>query len=234
MTGYRALLVADFEEGSAGNPIPAGAAGGYPLDPTDLTYDGATYTSESHSGSLAARVQQAIDGSDDRVVLFTDVRGIAGGSGWFKVKSADDGLIAQADLMGEGSTTQYGVAIFRTSGNLQATTYPAGSTTGGGAFPTNTWLKLELQPGGAWSLSSAGGAILSGTAPVPPTDTEKLTWAAYAPENGNEVLVDDISVFLTTRPVVRLYPRDDGRGMSSAPRIWPRPKGRSRVIGGYQ
>lgn len=35
-------------------------------------------------------------------------------------------------------------------------------------------------------------------------------------------------------PVCRLYPRDDGRGMSSAPRIWPRPKGTSRIIGGYR
>lgn len=43
-----------------------------------------------------------------------------------------------------------------------------------------------------------------------------------------------ITFVATDTPVVRLYPRDDGRGMSSAPRIWPPAKGRSRVIGGYQ
>lgn len=36
------------------------------------------------------------------------------------------------------------------------------------------------------------------------------------------------------RPAIRLYPRDDGRGMSSAPRIHPQPRGRSRIIGGFQ
>lgn len=34
-------------------------------------------------------------------------------------------------------------------------------------------------------------------------------------------------------PVARLWPRDDGRGISSAPRIVPPPKA-NRIIGGYQ
>lgn len=236
MASARERVVADFEEGVNGDPIAPDAAGKPPLEPGDLTYEGATYTSDSHGGSLAARVLQTVTPSTDRLVLFTEPVGIAGGAGWFKVIAATaDNAVAQADLMGEGSTTQYGVVINITSGgNVQAVEYPAGDTLTGGAFPFDTWLRLELQPGGVWALSSAGGTILSGTAPAPPTKAEKLTWAIYAPEIDDEVLVDDISIYLTTRPVVRMYPRDDGRGMSSAPRIHPQPRGRSRIIGGFQ
>ena len=35
-------------------------------------------------------------------------------------------------------------------------------------------------------------------------------------------------------PVVRQYPRDDGAGLSAAPRLFPPPKRRQRVVGGYQ
>lgn len=236
MASAREKVVADFEEGVNGDPILPDAASKPPLQPGDLAYEGATYTSDSHSGSLAARILQTASPGTDRLVLFTDAIGIAGGAGWFKVIAADtDSAIAQADLMGEGSGTQYGVGIFITAGgNVQAREIPGGDTITGGAFPFDTWLRLELHPGGVWALASSGGTILSGTAPAPPTKTDSLTWAVYAPEIDDEVLVDDISIYLTTRPVVRMFPRDDGRGMSSASRIYPIPRGRSRVIGGYQ
>lgn len=35
-------------------------------------------------------------------------------------------------------------------------------------------------------------------------------------------------------PVVRQYPRDDGAGLSAAPRLYPPPKRQQRVVGGFQ
>lgn len=42
-----------------------------------------------------------------------------------------------------------------------------------------------------------------------------------------------VLVEVDSLPVTRLHPRDDGRGLSSAPRIHPPPKAR-RIVGGYQ
>lgn len=45
--------------------------------------------------------------------------------------------------------------------------------------------------------------------------------------------VDYLYAWPAGRPVIRLFPRSDGRGMSSAPRIHPAPSSQ-RVIGGHQ
>lgn len=47
--------------------------------------------------------------------------------------------------------------------------------------------------------------------------------------DAGSMLVDDLW-FEAGAPAIRMFPRDDGLGMSSAPRIWPVPKAR-RVIG---
>lgn len=77
---------------------------------------------------------------------------------------------------------------------------------------------------GSDSLSSTDG-LAGDLAHVAYYDT------ALSPER---ILAHYIAGTICDSPVVRLFPRDDGRGMSSAPRIWPQPKGRSRIIGGYQ
>lgn len=100
---------------------------------------------------------------------------------------------------------------------------------------------LSAGPGGAGGqgagdLGGAGGA--GGTSGSPTNDGQPYGGGG----GGGWVLSDggdggSGAVFITyarIQPVVRLYPRDDGRGMSSAPRIWPRPKGTSRIIGGYR
>lgn len=46
--------------------------------------------------------------------------------------------------------------------------------------------------------------------------------------------IDPQVVVGSVYPVVRQYPRDDGAGLSSAPRLYPPPKRQQRLVGGFQ
>lgn len=46
--------------------------------------------------------------------------------------------------------------------------------------------------------------------------------------------IDAQVVTASEYPVVRQYPRDDGAGLSAAPRLFPPPKRRQRIVGAYQ
>lgn len=112
------------------------------------------------------------------------------------------------------------------------------------------WHRLTWRPSGAWELAVYEGAVLaSGNLPAASIDdpassglavnlvSDNFSDGGGGPGvfNGAGALVDNLFVWIVDLgPVVRMYPRDDGRGMSSAPRIYPVPKGRSRIVGGYQ
>lgn len=46
--------------------------------------------------------------------------------------------------------------------------------------------------------------------------------------------IDPRVICASVTPVVRQYPREDGAGLSAAPRLYPPPKRQQRVVGGYQ
>lgn len=107
-------------------------------------------------------------------------------------------------------------------------------------FDVNQWLNVKMNPSGDWSIGHDDAAPLyAGTFPFSPTADSSGFFLSTVDgqEDDNEsaeLLVDHIAVWLEgVAPVVRLFPRDDGRGMSSAPRIWP-PSASQRVIGGLQ
>lgn len=103
-----------------------------------------------------------------------------------------------------------------------------------GEIPWGQWLRFSVRPGVSWALKDAGGADLaSGTTPVLPIASEGYGINVDCRAVDGELLVDDAFDITGPGPVVRLFPRDDGRGMSSAPRIWP-PSASQRVIGGLQ
>lgn len=111
------------------------------------------------------------------------------------------------------------------------TTSPAG---GGGDTFHWLWADIMLRRGEGWSVSNPGGSVIVAGDydwTIPPN----VFWRSQFTSNGALHAVDNIYGWptSTTAPAVRLYPRDDGRGMSSAPRIWPMPKS-NRIIGGYQ
>jgi hypothetical protein len=110
------------------------------------------------------------------------------------------------------------------------------------------WHRLTWAPSGDWEIAVYGGSVLaSGTLPAVSIDdpgvsglsielvVENYADGGGAPGvfNGAGALVDNLSVWMVGASACRMFPRDDGRGMSSAPRIWPLPK-RNRIIGGYQ
>lgn len=103
-----------------------------------------------------------------------------------------------------------------------------------------TWYDVALLDTGYWCLSTGGTTVLEGNVGSRPPGTWYMQASAgkTASVDGGEpgaVQVDAMWLYgIAGAPVCRLYPRDDGRGMSSAPRIWPRPKGTSRIIGGYR
>lgn len=105
------------------------------------------------------------------------------------------------------------------------------------------WHRMTWGPSGDWSVATLGGTVLaSGSLPEVPADgtlearveASNYTFVPGDPAYyGAGALVDDLSVWIAGSPAIRMFPRDDGRGMSSAPRIWPAPKSQ-RIIGGHQ
>lgn len=104
----------------------------------------------------------------------------------------------------------------------------------------NVWYDFALLDNGDWSLSYASGAtIISGNVGA----KDEGAWYAslftssivIGEDPGGTFEIDRIWLYGidTRKTCVRMYPRDDGRGMSSAPRIFPLPKS-GRIIGGHQ
>lgn len=129
--------------------------------------------------------------------------------------------------------------------------------------PVGTWYRLGFRVDGDQAIlgiydGPTGGPVYPELA-TPPPDGPSIPAAAPVGMSvliGNgglieeglaspiSVLVDDWYAYLdlpeppeppeVERPFVRLWPRDDGLGMSSAPRIRPLPKGQSRLYGGIR
>lgn len=132
--------------------------------------------------------------------------------------------------------------------NTFTVSIPAPSTPGAGPVTLAwhpDWLELEMDRN-SWSLRIAGGPTLASSA-VPLqgrrfslnaySHNATATLSAHLLANNNPwLMVDAIRGELgswASPPAVRMFPRDDRRGMSSAPRIWPAPKSQ-RIIGGHQ
>ena len=79
----RIQIAADFEEGTAGATIDPEAADPHDLGLTIAAGTSATYTTEAHSGSLAARIE---DGSI-QLSTVAAAESTRGGGGWFKIKA---------------------------------------------------------------------------------------------------------------------------------------------------
>jgi hypothetical protein len=79
------------------------------------------------------------------------------------------------------------------------------------------------------------GAVVTETVTVSPAWSFSLLLASVFNVDGSRSYLDALAVAETSivvPPVTRLYPRDDGRGLSSAPRRYPLPRS-SRRVGGY-
>ena len=139
----------------------------------------------------------------------------------FRIETARDG----------GSV--HGFYAWRSGSNYVIYTQDGDTPIATVSLPLDTWLYVSLEPGGRWEVGTEGAVIATGVEPVFDTSIRTWTFIYFGAVDDGITLVDDIWVAYGP-PVVRLYPRDDGRGMSSAPRIIPAAKGRSRVIGGYQ
>ncbi|WP_182377902.1 hypothetical protein [Nocardioides sp. WS12] len=113
----------------------------------------------------------------------------------------------------------------------------------GGTFPRPVWLEINLLRTGGWTIRDVDADVVLAHGDYPYLIPASAPWdlnmqpnqsGPGGPSGSIRVMADDIYGFdgSSVAPAVRLFPRDDGRGMSSAPRIWPPPKA-NRVIGGY-
>lgn len=234
-------VAANFEEGSAGatvNPAVADLLG------IGMQQDGGstiTYTTESHGGALAARLASA----SGLTILTSLGREVQGGGGWFKIKavstpppsSFESEVFAGVNITIPpfGSTGVYLRRVPGATGNFGIYSEVTDTLIHSTSIIFDQWLYLSIDYAGHWEFGDAGGIIWSGVETPPATDLPvQYLWSASARLNGGITLVDDLWVTSgPTGPAVRLYPRDDGRGMSSAPRIHPAPRS-GRIIGGYQ
>lgn len=80
--------------------------------------------------------------------------------------------------------------------------------------------------------STDTGPVVEWTQNLPHEDGVLAVWFIQNTRGGFDGSYGDLSARGGSVPV-RQYPRDDGRGLSSAPRLFPPPKGQ-RLVGGYQ
>jgi hypothetical protein len=235
MARQRTILT--FEEGSAGAAIDASSAIRKPPKWDDsgstLAVSGCRYTTNAYSGALAASLDSALSGG---VVTVTAAAQYAtGGGAWFKSitppGSASDPLIGLT-FFNSNPALSRGVGIYHKDGNLEAR---IGFTVlGSTPYVANRWTQFQLSPAGTWSLTDQGGSTLmaGAIAGASASPYESLAFLAQAGTTPGSLVIDDVWLWWDGGPAVRLYPRDDGRGMSSAPRLWPPPKNR-RIVGNY-
>lgn len=148
------------------------------------------------------------------------------------------------------------------AGALTPTSFTAPATIQGGTLLATTTATPAAGSGGSYSsedfeytgglLGSDAAAPLrlriaaidhiteTGTAYTPPNDgsdhgaqLQRLTAALEQSYQPAYRLIYRHPPDVLVRTVARLWPRDDGLGISSAPRIWP-PTKANRIIGGYQ
>lgn len=229
-----------FEEGTAGATVDADTAIRKPAkwDDTDssLTILRTRYTVDSHGGALAAAVDQSLGGGS--ILVQAAAPYASGGGGWVKSStppSFDGDPIASVGFSHSNPSYTRGVGIYHNAGNLEARFGP--TVFDSIPYVADRWMHLTLSPGGTWVLADpAGVTLMSGSvAAAEASPYEHFTFFAQAGSTPGAAIVDDVTLWWQADgPVVRLYPRDDGRGMSSAPRIIPAAKGRSRIIGGFQ
>lgn len=244
MPAPQQVVVADFEEGAAGAVVSGSEALIEPRgwgSSDQLNISDATYSTDAHGGSLSALIDSGAGGNPRVLVQSSETDRVAGGGGWFKIKTQhpNNANIADARYIDPGGVggTGRGVLLRQSGGNVAAVD-PLNTATVYGTVPVilNQWLYLSMSPAGAWSFGTAGGTLLSGSVTAPADGNfSAFTWTAYAQNSPAQMVVDDVWLWWRDLdgPVVRLYPRDDGRGMSSAPRIFPLPKS-GRIIGGHQ
>lgn len=98
------------------------------------------------------------------------------------------------------------------------------------------WMDISLRRGSGWAVRNIDGTVyLAADFPWPIAQAASWSLSCEQRESANRTMVDNVYGFPgnEAKPVTRLYPRDDGRGMSSAPRVWP-PSRANRIIGGFQ
>lgn len=114
----------------------------------------------------------------------------------------------------------------------------------GGETPSGVWLEVSLTKSGGWDVKNGttGATLAHGAYPyaIPrgaPWDLSMQPNSSGPSGASGSVVVyaDNVYGFAgsLTAPAVRMFPREDGRGMSSAPRIHPAPRS-GRIIGGHQ
>jgi hypothetical protein len=226
-----------FEEGTAGSVIDAATAILKPPKWDDsgstLLISGGRYTTGAHSGSLAASLDSTLGGGTINVTAAS--RYSVGGGGWVKSHTppsfAGDPIASVQFENTSNPSLGRGIGVYYNAGNLEARVgFTVLATT---PYVADRWMQLSLAPSGTWTVTDAsGGTLMSGSitaAEASPYDA--FVFFAQAGTAG-AAIVDDVWLWWDGGPAVRLYPRDDGRGMSSAPRLWPPQKNR-RIIGGY-
>lgn len=113
---------------------------------------------------------------------------------------------------------------------------------GGGPEISGLWLEISFTRADGWRVRDAttGNTLASGAYPwaISPSAPWDLSMVPnidgpFGLAGSTMVYADNIYGFAGFgAPFTRLFPRDDGLGMSGAPRIWPPPKNSNRVIGG--
>lgn len=103
------------------------------------------------------------------------------------------------------------------------------------AAPLRQWVDLSVVLAGQVLTVTASGTDLAEVVAVPPDWSLSFLIASVFDVAGNRSYLDALSVTEapTVAPVCRLYPRDDGRGLSSAPRIYPMQRA-GRIVGGHR
>lgn len=101
-----------------------------------------------------------------------------------------------------------------------------GASVNGIGGSTQSWERVNppwrvvVEPGAYWRI----GYLLTDEREVPATGNPNNSVQAW------QVLMYGLNV--DTEPVTRQFPRDDGRGLSAAPRLYP-PSKSQRVVGGH-
>lgn len=232
-----------FEEGVAGATIDDAAAIRKPPKwddtPSSATITGCRYGTNAHDGSLAATVDQTLGGGT--IAVIAAAPNATGGGAWINSltpSSFDGDPIASVAFRNDGSPLlTRGIGIYYNAATNRLEARIGFTVIASTSYVSNRWMQLHLAPSGTWTLTDPGGTTLMTGTVTAAADSpyDSFVFFAQSGSSPGSALVDDVWLWWQADgPVVRLYPRDDGRGMSSAPRIWPHLKGRSRIIGGYQ
>lgn len=248
-------LIEGFEGGTPGEDLTSALVPSLLADAVKTVF-----STTAHTGALSARLtgstipSPAQDYNAEFFLLAPPASSpIASLSTWFRIESVmTDGVGVGASVtlatFNDDLTVIGGGAVVGTydygpdAGQLvlDVVVGPELIRTPMGPVPFGDWLQIKIKPvSGLVTIYAANGALIGSANgdPAGPGTRER----AYLSPRTHSVVVDvglgETVMYIDdfehdAGAATRMYPRDDGLGMSSAPRIHPRPK-IQRLIGRY-